>query len=107
LENLPAASKFVHPALSAGKKAFEIFVAVFFTLAAAAYWIYERDRAISFVTRLLDRPKRKKMRDTWDLIDAKLGAFVRGQLILIVLVGTVLSTAFAIIGLPYWILVGS
>src|ERR687883_1873950 len=47
------------------------------------------------------------MRDTWDLIDAKLGAFVRGQALLIVLVGTVLSTAFAIIGLPYWILIGA
>jgi len=32
---------------------------------------------------------------------------VRGQALLIVLVGTVLSIAFAIIGLPYWILVGS
>ena len=31
----------------------------------------------------------------------------RGQALLIVLVGTVLSTAFALIGLPYWLLVGS
>ena len=56
---------------------------------------------------LVPRPKRKRLRDTWDLIDLKLGAFVRGQALLIVLVGTVLSTAFALIGLPYWLLVGS
>ena len=46
------------------------------------------------------------VRDTWDLIDLKLGAFVRGQLLLIVLVATVLSLAFWAIGLPYWLLVG-
>src|SRR5207244_11738961 len=35
------------------------------------------------------------------------GAFVRGQALLIVIVGTVLSAAFALIGLPYWLLVGA
>src|SRR5207302_10145299 len=73
----------------------------------AGYWIFERDRAIDLVASMLPRPKRKRMRDTWDLIDAKLGAFVRGQALLVLLVGTVLSAAFAIIGLPYWLLVGS
>ena len=47
------------------------------------------------------------MRDTWDLIDLKLGAYVRGQAILIVLVATVLSLLFRAIGLPYWLLVGA
>ena len=107
LKRLPRASEFVKPALDLTVRAFEAIVAVFFVLAAAAYWIFERDRAIGLVASLLPREKRKRMRDTWDLIDAKLGAFVRGQALLIVLVGTVLSTAFAIIGLPYWILVGS
>ena len=46
------------------------------------------------------------MRDTWTLIDLKLGAYVRGQLLLIALVAVVLSLAFWAIGLPYWILVG-
>ena len=56
---------------------------------------------------LLPRPKRKKVRDTWSLIDAKLGAYVRGQFVLIVLVGTVLSLVFWAIGLPYWLLLGA
>ena len=45
--------------------------------------------------------------DTWTLIDLKLGAFVRGQLLLIVFVTVLLSLAFWVIGEPYWILVGS
>jgi predicted PurR-regulated permease PerM len=107
LRRLPSGSKLVRPAAEITKRAFEALIGIFFTLATAAYWIFERDRAIDLVASLMPRAKRKRMRDTWDLIDAKLGAFVRGQALLIVLVGTVLSTAFAIIGLPYWILVGS
>ena len=107
LRRLPSGGKLVQPAAEVTKRAFEVLIGIFFTLATAAYWIFERDRAIDLVASLMPRAKRKRMRDTWDLIDAKLGAFVRGQALLIVLVGTVLSTAFAIIGLPYWILVGS
>ena len=107
LRHLPKAGKLVHPATTVTVKAFEVLLGIFFTLAAAAYWIFERQRAVDFVASLLVRPKRKKLRDTWDLIDLKLGAFVRGQLLLILLVGTVLSLAFMAIGEPYWILVGA
>ena len=107
LRNLPKAGDLVHPAVEATKRAFEVLLGIFFTLAVAAYWIFERGRAVDFVASLLARPKRKRMRDTWDLIDLKLGAFVRGQLLLMVLVGTVLSLAFMGVGEPYFILVGA
>nr|MBA3475893.1 AI-2E family transporter [Actinomycetota bacterium] len=74
---------------------------------SAAYWVFERDKAEDLLCSLLPRPRRKKVRDTWELIDAKLGAYVRGQALLIVIVGAVLSLAFWAIGLPYWILIGA
>jgi predicted PurR-regulated permease PerM len=107
LRNLPKAAQLVHPAVEATKRAFEVVLGIFFTLAVAAYWIFERQRAVDFVASLLPRPKRKTMRDTWDLIDLKLGAFVRGQLLLVILVGTVLSLAFMAVGEPYFILIGA
>src|SRR5213076_250255 len=88
-------------------KAFEILLGILFVLATAAYWIFERDRAVDVVSSLLARPKRKKLRDTWNLIDLKLGAFVRGEALLVVLVGTVLSLAFWAVGEPYFILAGA
>ncbi len=103
LEELPSAEQ----AFEAGAIALEVGIGIFFTLACAAYWIYERDRAVRLVVSLIARPKRKKVRDTWDLIDLKLGAYVRGQGLLILLVGTVLSLAFWAAGVPYWILIGS
>jgi predicted PurR-regulated permease PerM len=107
LRELPSAGDLFHPALEVTLKAFEVLLGILFVLATAAYWIFERDRAVDFVASLLPRPKRKKLRDTWDLIDLKLGAFVRGQALLVVLVGTVLSLAFWAVGEPYFILVGA
>jgi predicted PurR-regulated permease PerM len=107
LAHLPRASSVVHRSVSIGLKAFEVLVAVFFTFATAAYWIFERDRAVDFVASLLPRTRRRVMRDTWHLIDLKLGAFVRGEFLLVILVGTILSLLFYAIGLPYWLLVGA
>jgi len=107
LQHLPRRNDVIKPAAQVGMKAFEVLVGIFFTFAAAAYWILERDRTIDLVTSLLPRPRRKVVRDTWDLIDAKLGAFVRGQVLLIALVGTTLSLLFWAIGEPYWLLVGA
>src|SRR5207253_382845 len=79
LDHLPKSSRLVKPATTIGVKAFEVLIGIFFTFAAAAYWIFERDKTIDLVSSLLPRPRRKLVRDTWTLIDLKLGAFVRGQ----------------------------
>jgi len=106
LKNVPTGGAVIHTAINATKKAFEILIGIFFVFAVAAYWIFERDKAVDLVASLIDRPKRKKVRDTWWLIDQKLGAFVRGEVILIIFVAALLSFAFWLDGLPYWLLVG-
>ena len=107
LEDLPGPGGLVDPALEYTRLGLEIGFGIFFTLAAAAYWIFERDRAIALVSTLVPTKRRRLVTDTWTLIDLKLGAYVRGQLVLIVLVGAVLSLAFWAVGLPYWLLVGA
>jgi predicted PurR-regulated permease PerM len=106
LKDLPTAGKLVHPAVSIGREALAVLVGIFFTFAAAAYWLFERDRVIDFFASLMPRPKRKTFRDTWELVDLKLGAFVRGQLLMIALVSTLVSIAFWLVGEPYYILLG-
>jgi predicted PurR-regulated permease PerM len=107
LKKLPSGAGLVHPALTVTKTAFEVVVGIFFMFAVAAYWIFERDKAIGLVQSLVPRDQRRVTRDTWILIDQKLGAFVRGELILIVFVAVVLSVSFWAIGLPYWLLIGT
>jgi predicted PurR-regulated permease PerM len=106
LSRLPSGSAVVHPALEVTKTAFEVLVGVFFMFAVAAYWIFERDRTIALVQSLVPTKHRRVTRDTWILIDQKLGAFVRGQLLLIAFVAVLLSAGFFAIGLPYWLLIG-
>ena len=106
LNDLPSGSKLIDPAVEYGRKAFEAIIGIFFVLAASAYWIIERQRAVDVVCSVLPRSKRKTVRDAWDLIELRLGAFVRGQAVLVALVAVVLSACFWAIGLPYWLLVG-
>jgi predicted PurR-regulated permease PerM len=107
LEDLPSASDVLSRAADITRSAFEVLLGIVFTLACAAYWIFERERAMGLVLSLAPQPKRRVIRDTWNLIDLKLGAYVRGQLLLVCLVAFVLSLAFWIIGLPFWLLIGA
>ena len=80
LKRLPSGTSLVHPALTVTTTAFEVLVGIFFMFAVAAYWIFERDKTIGLVQSLVPRDHRRVTRDTWILIDQKLGAFVRGEL---------------------------
>jgi predicted PurR-regulated permease PerM len=106
LKKLPSGTSLIHPAVTVTKKAFEVLVGIFFMFAVAAYWVFERDRSIALVQSLIPRKHRRVTRDTWVLIDQKLGAFVRGELVLIAFVAVVLSAGFYAIGLHFWLLIG-
>jgi predicted PurR-regulated permease PerM len=105
LQELPSAGELVDPAVEITVTAFEVVIGIIFTMACAAYWIFERDRAQTLVLSLVPGRHRRVIRDTWNLVDLKLGAYVRGQLLLVVLVASVLSLGFWIIGLPFWLLI--
>src|SRR5256714_13332703 len=106
LHQLPSGTSLLHPAITVTKTLFEILVGILFMFAVGAYWIFERDATIGIVQSLLPRQHRRVTRDTWVLIDMKLGAFVRGQFLLVVIVATLLSFAFWLDGEPYWLLIG-
>ena len=106
LERAPSLSSFVGSALDLTRTGLTIVAGAFFVFAVAAYWIFERQRAEAVVLSLVPSPKRKLVRQTWRLVDLKLGAYVRGVILLILFVSTVLSIGFWAVGLPYWLLLG-
>jgi predicted PurR-regulated permease PerM len=89
------------------KTLFEILIGILFMFSVGAYWIFERDATIGLVQSLLPRRHRRVTRDTWVLIDMKLGAFVRGSFLLVLIVATLLSFAFWLDREPYWLLIGA
>ena len=107
LRSLPSGTSLLHPAITVTKKLFEILVGILFMFAVGAYWIFDRDGTIALVQSMVPRRHRRVTRDTWVLIDMKLGAFVRGQFLLVVIVATLLSFAFWLDGEPYWLLIGT
>jgi len=106
LKEVPSGGRVFSTAKTVGMTAFEVMIGLFFMFAVAGYWIFERERAMKVVTELLPRPRRKVVRDTWLLIDLKLGAYVRGMALIVLIVATTLSLLFWAIGLPYWLLIG-
>jgi predicted PurR-regulated permease PerM len=107
LRQLPSGGSLLHPAITVTKTLFEILVGILFIFAVGAYWIFERDNTIALVQSMVSRRHRRVTRDTWVLIDMKLGAFVRGQFLLVMLVAAMLSFAFWLDGEPYWLLLGA
>jgi predicted PurR-regulated permease PerM len=106
LRQLPSGTSLLHPAVTVTKAVFEVLVGFLFMFAVGAYWILERDATIGLVQSMVPRRHRRVTRDTWVLIDMKLGAFVRGQFLLVLIVATLLSFAFWLDGEPYWLLIG-
>jgi predicted PurR-regulated permease PerM len=106
LERLPNGTDLIHPAVTYGRTALEVLVAIFFTFTIAAYWIFDKGRAQEALAGLAKPGKRKSIVQTWDLIEAKLGGYVRGSLLMVAFVSTVLSLAFWLIGVPFWLLIG-
>ncbi len=106
LKEVPSGSTLFTTLKEIGVTAFEVGIGIFFVFAVAGYWIFEREKAMNIVAELLPGSKRKVVRDTWMLIDLKLGAYVRGVALIVLIVATTLSLLFWAIGLPYWLLIG-
>ena len=107
LHQLPSGTTLLHPAITVTKTLFEILVGILFMFAVGAYWIFDRDGTIALVQSMVPRKHRRVTRDTWVLIDMKLGAFVRGQFLLVIIVAILLSFAFWLDHEPYWLLIGT
>jgi predicted PurR-regulated permease PerM len=105
LKRAPTVSS-LGPAMEITRKGLKIVAGIFFVFAVAAYWIFERERAEGVVLSLVPGSKRRVVRQTWRLVDLRLGAYVRGVMLLVLFVSTVLSFAFWLIGMPYWLLLG-
>jgi predicted PurR-regulated permease PerM len=97
----------VGPAVQIGTTVVQAAIGIFFVLAVAAYWIFERNRTIAAVSALVPVAKRERLRRTWTLIDLKLGAYVRGQGVLMLVVGAAYALGLWAVDMPYWLLLAA
>ena len=69
-------------------------------LALVFFWLTERSRLQRYALAFLPGDRRAGVRDAWNEIEARLGLWVRGQLILMATIGVATGVAYTLIGLP-------
>ncbi len=107
LERLPHGTDLIHPAVTYGRTALEMLIGIFFVFAVAAYWIFEKERAQGLSSASPSAKNGKRIIDTWDLIDAKLGALRAWTAADDHASSAPCSRSRSgLIGLPYWLLIG-
>jgi len=72
-------------------------------LIVAFYWMTEKALIKRVVLGLFPLHKRDRAHGAWDGIEARLGGWVRGQLILMLVIGVLSGIAYFALDLPYWL----
>ncbi len=73
-------------------------------LVLAYYWLMAREQTLNLVLHLV--PLRLHVETIWNDIEHTLGAYVRGQVILMVIIGFAATIGLLILGVPYAIALG-
>jgi predicted PurR-regulated permease PerM len=82
-------------------------ISVVTTLMVGFYWQTEKATIKRvFLSFFISEERRTLALTTWDNIETKLGGWIRGQLILMMIVGVVVSIGYSIIGLKFALLLG-
>jgi predicted PurR-regulated permease PerM len=92
--------------VAAGLTLADAVVSAVTVLALVFFWMTERARLQRFTLSLLPAERRAGVRSAWNDIEVRLGAWVRGQLILMGSIGVMTGTACLVLGLPSALLLG-
>lgn len=84
----------------------EVVISFIAVLTMIYFWLTERARLQRFALALLPEDRREGAREAWNEIEDRLGAWVRGQLILMGSVGVATTIAYYLIGLEGPLLLG-
>ncbi len=76
------------------------------TLLLGFYWTLDGERIIRTLIQLVQPEQREQAREIVQEIQAKLGAYIRGQIILDLAVGSMAIVAYLLIGLDYALVLG-
>ncbi|HEX2911940.1 MAG TPA: AI-2E family transporter [Chloroflexia bacterium] len=87
--------------ISLGLNVFSILFSFITVFVIAYYWINEESGVRRFILSLFARKHRSEVRNIWEEIEQKLGAWVRGQLLMMLLIGVISGIGYTVMGLPF------
>ena len=80
----------------------EVFFGVITFFVVAFYWLTERTIIKRAIMSWLPAKRANRVRRVWDDIEVKVGGWVRGQLVLMVIVGLASAVGYSLIGVRFW-----
>lgn len=89
-----------------GVAAAEGIVSVMTVLTIVFFWLIEHARLQRYLLAFLPADRRAGSRDAWNEIETRLGLWVRGQLILMGVMGVSTGIAYTLLGIPGALLLG-
>jgi predicted PurR-regulated permease PerM len=81
-------------------------VAVFTVFLITFYWLSEKPVVKRAVVGLFPSQQRLRALRLWGQVEAKLGDWIRGQLLLMFIIGLLATVAYGAMSLPFWLILG-
>ncbi len=78
----------------------QVAAALVTLLVLVFFWLTERSRLQRYALAFMPSHRRAGIRDAWNEVEARLGLWVRGQLILMATIGVATGIAYSLLGLP-------
>jgi len=88
-------------ALTVGLTVFETLFSSITVFVIAFYWLTERTLIKRFIFSFVPDDKKTSAREIWNGVEEKLGAWVRGQLLLMLFIGALAGVGYTIMGLKF------
>jgi predicted PurR-regulated permease PerM len=86
--------------VQAGASAAHLILNFFMVFVLAFYWLMERNTLKRGALQAVPRHRAKEVNEVWVELEEKLGAWVRGQLLLMLMIGVMALVTFIFVGLP-------
>lgn len=86
--------------VSTGLGIADAIISVVTILALVFFWMTERQRLQRFALSFLPPERHSGIRQAWNIVELRLGGWVRGQVVLMVALGVMTGVAYTVMGLP-------
>jgi predicted PurR-regulated permease PerM len=102
----PVAEADAEAIVTAGLTIAEALLAAMTVVALMFFWVTSHQRMERFLLALLAAERRAGVREAWDVVQQRLGYWVRGEVILMATVFLLTTVAYFVLGLPNALLLG-
>ena len=100
------AAQLIQSIWNGGQAVLNMLALLVITPVVAFYMLHDWDRMVDTIDKLLPRDHRATIRDLFDQIDESVSGFVRGQILVGLILGSFYAVGLSLVGLNFGLLIG-